>query len=147
MFRKSLLDNALNVNHKPAAPEKIGLSDVLGALQIFTSSSCQTRLGAVTSRCIQGIGRHSYEYVLERLDGTLAACAALLDSSGAYLTGGEAVQADLFLFAVLESVRSSHVSPSLPPPLGCSKPLLRHAHSLVWFPPHCPALLVSLIPG
>lgn len=58
------------------------------------------------SLCAQGIGRHSMEYVRERMFEELSACAALLDASGAFLIGGAPAIADCFLFAIIDMVRS-----------------------------------------
>lgn len=54
---------------------------------------------------VQGIGRHSFEYVLERIDKALGACNALLAEGGPYMLGATPTSADLFLFAIVESVR------------------------------------------
>lgn len=55
---------------------------------------------------MQGMGRHSLEEVRERAKKDLDACAALLQSSGAYLSGETPCQADCFLFALMHLVRA-----------------------------------------
>lgn len=60
------------------------------------------------ARWVQGTGRHAKEFVLERMDQQLAVCNALLEESGAFLTGPHVCTADLFLFAIVEGVRCSH---------------------------------------
>ena len=54
---------------------------------------------------IQGLGRHSWEYVQERMTEELAALNTLL-AGNAFLTGSSPCQADCFLFATIELVRS-----------------------------------------
>lgn len=52
------------------------------------------------------MGRHSLEEVKQRLEVDLDACADLLAASGAFLTGASPCQADCFLFALIDAVRS-----------------------------------------
>ena len=52
---------------------------------------------------LQGIGRHSWEYVQRRLRQEFEALDALLESNQ-FLTGDTPCQADCFLFATLEGV-------------------------------------------
>jgi hypothetical protein len=51
------------------------------------------------------MGRHSFEYVLERTDKALGACNTLLAEGGPFMLGATPTSADLFLFGFLESVR------------------------------------------
>jgi glutathione S-transferase len=53
---------------------------------------------------LQGMGRHSFEFVKRRMAEELDACNELLAKSGAFLTGSTPCQADCFLFAALEVV-------------------------------------------
>ena len=56
---------------------------------------------------VQGIGRHSFEYIQQRIGEEIAAVAALLKASdGDFLLGSMPCQADCFLVALLEVVRS-----------------------------------------
>lgn len=55
---------------------------------------------------VQGIGRHSYEYIKQRLEDELGMCSGLLATSGAYLTGSSPVLADCYLFALIDLVRA-----------------------------------------
>jgi glutathione S-transferase len=55
---------------------------------------------------MQGMGKHSMEEVLERMDADLAACEVLLEDSGAYLTGTTPSQADCFLYGLHDHARS-----------------------------------------
>lgn len=59
---------------------------------------------------MQGMGRHSMEEVMERMDADLAACETLLEDSGAFLTGATPTQADCFLYGLLDHVRCHHTS-------------------------------------
>ena len=55
----------------------------------------------------QGIGRHSLEEVTARLTRDLDACQALLQQSGAYLSGATPAAADCMLWALLDMVRDN----------------------------------------
>lgn len=87
---------------------------------------------------MQGLGRHSYEFVLERMDQELSACNDMLAESGAYLTGSTPSPADCFLFAIVELVRSV-------PPLAVAKCLIA-SYRPVWlyFAPGARTLRQSL---
>ena len=56
---------------------------------------------------MQGMGRHSLEEVTERLARDLDACQALLQQSGAYLSGATPTAADCMLWALLDMVRDN----------------------------------------
>jgi glutathione S-transferase len=59
---------------------------------------------------MQGLGRHSFEFVLERYEEELSACATMLATSdGPYLTGKTPCQADCYLWAHLELARALHI--------------------------------------
>jgi glutathione S-transferase len=78
---------------------------------------------------VQGMGRHSWEYVQERTREGYAALAAFLDTSGGpFLTGASPCQADCFLFAGIEQVQL--------PRLMCALPQALPA-------PHCPGCAVA----
>lgn len=63
------------------------------------------------------MGRHSLEEVKQRLEVDLDACAALLAASGRYLTGASPCQADCFIFAIIDAVRSMPIT-QMPTPSG-----------------------------
>jgi glutathione S-transferase len=54
---------------------------------------------------VQGIGRFSLEEVTEKLKRDFVTCEALLQKSGAYLTGLTPTEADCMLWAFLDVVR------------------------------------------
>jgi glutathione S-transferase len=53
---------------------------------------------------VQGIGSFSLEEVTEKLKRDFDACEALLQKSGAYLTGPTPTEADCMLWAFLDVV-------------------------------------------
>jgi glutathione S-transferase len=53
----------------------------------------------------QGVGRHSMQFVKQRMAEELDLCSYLLAKSGAFLTGNTPCQADCWLFAMMELVR------------------------------------------
>jgi glutathione S-transferase len=55
------------------------------------------------------MGRHSLEEVTQKMKQDLDACEALLQSSGAYLSGPTPTPADCFLWALIDFVRASQV--------------------------------------
>ena len=57
-------------------------------------------------RCMQGLGRHSMNYIRRRMAEELAVCNELLGRSGAYLTGQTPTPADCYLYALIDLVRS-----------------------------------------
>lgn len=55
---------------------------------------------------VQGVGRHSYEFVRRRIKEELDMCSSLLKASGdRFLTGDTPTPADCYLFAIIDTVR------------------------------------------
>lgn len=54
---------------------------------------------------MQGMGRHSPEEIASKLQADFDVCEALLQQSGAYLTGSTPTEADCILWAFLDIVR------------------------------------------
>jgi glutathione S-transferase len=63
---------------------------------------------------MQGMGKHTMEEVMEKLETDLAVCETLLEDSGAFLTGATPTQADCFLYGILDHVRCLESSSSAP---------------------------------
>ena len=80
---------------------------------------------------MKGMGRHSMEEVMERMDADLAACETLLEDSGAFLTGATPTQADCF-----STVSSTTCAATTPQPLlaPCLRSAFHHATARYIYP-------------